>query len=405
MWSFFSLLRFGTLSFVCLLILLITSLQRVRNIAYEWFYNCHIFLGPLSLFFACLHSINMRYVFNPLHLIISHPLMTYILHFFYICSYMLIAPAVLWAIDIVTRLVRMYVLYPSAKRAEVVSAIVYKDGASVMTRLDLSWPSALSINDMNEFAGGFFVVYCPEISNAQWHPMSISSAFPPAPTSSASATDIELSAVSKSKNPTFSLHIAATEPGQWTNALAAHLLSLSPNNTSNIVQLANPQLTVRVYGPMANRDLQVMDFPSLILIAGGVGVTPCVSVLDTLLHRYETQQSQQVVHLIWSSRSTQALTQWFAPIFDRVPSAAQYFKLHLYNTRATAPTSSGALTVLNGRPDLGLLMDEILASGSQQSLTPAQTAVFTCGPHAMMDQAQAIAASRGCHFHRESFAK
>lgn len=390
---------FGTLCFVCFVVLFATSLEYVRRKFYEWFYNCHLVLAPLGLFFACLHSVQMRYL--------------------------LIAPAALWALDMGARVLSMLVVNPATDRATLKRASVYRDGAVSLAHLELTWPRASTVADMKTYAGGFFWVLVPDVSSVQWHPISISSAFPPPPTSLAlssserTGADMEMQTTgdkpAASQEPTFSLHLLAQASGEWTNVLTAHILALAapeassaPTSVAHLTGAKASSLKVRVFGPIANRDLSVLHFRTIVLVAGGVGVTPCTSVLDTLLRMRNAGAAaqspgieQQRVHLVWASQSEQALTDWFAPLMARAIAAAPHVTLHLYHTRAREAVVRGALRLNAGRPDVAAILDAAVAEASGDA---ASCGVLTCGPQALMDAAESAAVTRGCHFHREGFA-
>jgi hypothetical protein len=143
---------------------------------------------------------------------------------------------------------------------------------------------------------------------------SISSAFPPppalghadgaselemqamSPSTSASTVSSSSSSSSLPSSSVVSFHIQTqNDPTQWTDQLAARIRQLaaaddaskaSANATTacgSVCEIVQPPLEVRLFGPFANRDLDVLAFPSVVLIGGGVGVTPCASVFETLL--------------------------------------------------------------------------------------------------------------------------
>jgi hypothetical protein len=160
---------FGTLSFVCFAVLFVLSLERYRRAAFELFWYSHLALAPLGLLFACLHSVNMRYL--------------------------LIAPAALWLMDCAARFTAAHVAYPmrgvaSVARAAVIAAPASSPSSSPSSssssssgssaapspdrvtaiKLELNWPRGASDADMDEYAGGYFWISVPELSLTQFHP-------------------------------------------------------------------------------------------------------------------------------------------------------------------------------------------------------------------------------------------
>lgn len=116
-----------------------------------------------------------------------------------------------------------------------------------------------------------------------------------------SSTSVSAASSSLPSSSVVTFHIQTqNDPTQWTDQLATRIRQLaavaaaaaatnanvSANATTacgSICEIVQPPLEVRLFGPFANRDLDVLAFPSVVLVGGGVGVTPCASVFETLL--------------------------------------------------------------------------------------------------------------------------
>lgn len=170
-------------------------------------------------------------------------------------------------------------------------AVDAKSTTSVCTRLDITWPShAANEHDLTEFAGGFFWLNMPALSPLEWHPFSFSSAFPPSAVTGGTSDGKQLQQASE---PYFSIHLqSVNRDGEWTTELPK-LFQPSQHSTLSasmpVHTVANPDVQIRLYGPYANRDLDLFSPTArsmcrhIVLVGGGVGVTPCISVLDTYL--------------------------------------------------------------------------------------------------------------------------
>jgi len=72
---------------------------------------------------------------------------------------------------------------------------------------------------------------------------------------------------------------------------------------------------VRIDGPYGTASGDVFMYSHVILVGGGIGVTPFVSVLKSIAHRvrFENKCSLQGVHFIWVAKSQENF-EWFIPI-------------------------------------------------------------------------------------------
>eukprot|EP00475_Leptophrys_vorax_P020115 TRINITY_DN27542_c0_g1_i1.p1 TRINITY_DN27542_c0_g1~~TRINITY_DN27542_c0_g1_i1.p1 ORF type:complete len:736 (-),score=147.42 TRINITY_DN27542_c0_g1_i1:3411-5618(-) len=95
------------------------------------------------------------------------------------------------------------------------------------------------------------------------------------------------------------------------------------DHTSQLIQTAVSceDLYVRVDGPYGQWNFNPMDADHLILVAGGIGITPCISVLrsiyqfaDSSLHDHSRLKS---VTLVWTCRNVEECL-WFNDLFDHI---------------------------------------------------------------------------------------
>jgi predicted ferric reductase len=107
----------------------------------------------------------------------------------------------------------------------------------------------------------------------------------------------------------------------------------------------------------------------LVMIAGGIGITPILSMLRTMADRGENRP----VLLLWSNRTREhlILPAEFAELAQRLPNLTV---VHLLSRDADAPG------VLHGR------LDQKELAAQLGSLPHRETTIFLCGPEAMMKQ-------------------
>lgn len=170
--------------------------------------------------------------------------------------------------------------------------------------------------------------------------------------------------------------------GDWTSRLVAQAAA------------GDSALTVDLRGPYASPVAQAMTHGDWLLIAGGIGFTPFLSLLRELIaghgHRHD-------MHVVWMLRNPKLL-HWLEPVAGRLAALDRVrVHWHVYVTRPNAglPPFDG-LPVDLGRPD----WDDLLA---RISLTSPRLSCFICGPHGMMAEAADKCRQRGWPVRREAF--
>jgi predicted ferric reductase len=231
---------------------------------------------------------------------------------------------------------------------------------------------------MQADCGMYCFINIPEISLFQWHPFTLSSA---------------------AGSPFFSFHIKAMGEGTWTGKL----LSLVANGDLN--------LTLAVDGPYG-RPIDFADFECVVLIAGGIGITPCASLFSGL-----KGETGIVATLIWALREEDLLSVFSehlsmpsttaainrvsgGSVTEKCSSSSSRTRVFLTSGREEQSTPTGIIgvDVLLGRPDLPR---EIVAAA--QSFEPPNVLVFVCGVEAMVKTAHECAEAHGFNFHAETF--
>jgi NAD(P)H-flavin reductase len=304
---------------------------------------------------------------------------------------MFILPGVgCWFVDACFR------FYRGLRAVRVLGARVLELGkAGRITELRLEAPFQFS-------PGHYLFINVAQVSVSQWHPFTISSA-----------------------GPDITLHIKDMGPGTWTNQLASlvaaasdSISAASPRAThatdhSNIASLG---LTVSLDGP-CGLPIDFTQYESVILVAGGIGITPCKSIFEALQHNARhgcSLGALRHVHLLWVARDRRLFSELMSRSLELPPppqAAGIEFSAHLFTDdpdEATTETGLRPVSLLgpeawsrlveNGRPDLATELAAV-----PKPADPARTIVFVCGPPGVASAVESIAFHHSWAFHTELF--
>jgi len=201
-------------------------------------------------------------------------------------------------------------------------------------------------------------------------------------------------------------------------------------------ELGLHDVEIRVDGPYG-KPFVYDGYDRVILVAGGIGVTPCHSVFSTLLSRSMAMADADAtnkdgaplpaVDLIWVAKDKEMFsmfTSTFRMYEAHNAAANNRFSVRLFVTRP----NGGGVTVLGddadaqndeseqsefnnvvprtqslmyttGRPEWDMVLNTI----SDGDNNPDTTLVFACGPQRMVRAVELVAVEKGARFHAESF--
>ncbi|EQC42321.1 hypothetical protein SDRG_00060 [Saprolegnia diclina VS20] len=206
--------------------------------------------------------------------------------------------------------------------------------------------------------GAYFWVAIPAISWLQWHPFSA------------------MATVDASGAPTIGFVIKATTDGSFVDDVYTSLLGV--------------ETTVVVGGPYGNLSINLDEYDTVLLIAGGIGVTPLLHILN---QQEKTAKSTTTTTLHWIVRTP---SEFGAPA-DFLPKSAD--NLRLYADEVTEHgrvllSDERSLSYAFGRPRI----DDLL-----KPYAGTKTCVLVCGPPGLAAHVQAQAYVYGLDLHKETF--
>jgi NADPH oxidase 5 len=234
---------------------------------------------------------------------------------------------------------------------------------SNVTRIDFERPRGF------EYSPGDYVFLClPTLARHEWHPFTLSSA-PEDP-------------------QRLTVHVRSV--GNWTGIVRERL----PAAFS-----AGEAAFARIDGPYGTASRHILDAPHAVAIAGGIGVTPFASILQSLLLRAESSDEPPTLRklrFVWLNRDQYSF-EWFRDLLVELERRdhQRLLDVHTFMTAGRADMAGGVfelarlvrrrrrgdlLTGLQAHTALGAPdFDRLLESFCRSPDLP-HPEVFFCGP-------------------------
>ncbi|KAF9604069.1 hypothetical protein IFM89_001955 [Coptis chinensis] len=200
----------------------------------------------------------------------------------------------------------------SRKTVKVVSATCLPCGT---LELVFSKPASLQYNALS-----FIFLQVRELSWLQWHAFSVSS------------------------SPLDGRHhisVLIKVLGEWTRNLGARV-SLTPEDSLKERLLHHYRITASVEGPYGHESSYHLKYKNLILVAGGIGISPFLAILRDIVHHLAQKAPcmTEKVSIVWAVKRSNELSLLYSLDFESIcPCYAD--KLHLeiqtYVTRESEP--------------------------------------------------------------------
>ncbi|KDO30875.1 hypothetical protein SPRG_04777 [Saprolegnia parasitica CBS 223.65] len=233
------------------------------------------------------------------------------------------------------------------------------------------------------FVPGMFVyVNIPSLAACEWHPFTLTSA---------------------PDDAWLSLHIRVA--GDWT--LALYNRDLLPNEM------------LFLDGPLGAPAVAYREYATIVLVGGGIGITPFISILRDLLHVWNRHQCvacdhlvhppscvTQRVHLFWVAREEESF-EWFHDTMQDVArldvNGIVDVQCFLTASDAMAVTTTARQVVHRGRPSWPHVFQRLSVAHADDTI-----GVFHCGAKTMARDVRAACASYSnatthFSFHAEQF--
>uniref|UniRef100_A0A5F9CZM7 NADPH oxidase 4 n=1 Tax=Oryctolagus cuniculus TaxID=9986 RepID=A0A5F9CZM7_RABIT len=190
------------------------------------------------------------------------------------------------------------------------------------------------------------------------------------------------------KKATFGVHLKIV--GDWTERFRDLLLPPSSQDSEILpfIQTRNyPKLYID--GPFGSPFEESLNYEVSLCVAGGIGVTPFASILNTLLDDWKPYKLRRL-YFIWVCRDIQSFC-WFADLLCMLynkfwqENRPDYVNIQLYlsQTDGIQKIIGEKYHALNsrlfiGRPQWKLLFDEIAKYNRGKTV-----GVFCCGPNSL----------------------
>ncbi|KAL3628890.1 hypothetical protein CASFOL_027936 [Castilleja foliolosa] len=150
----------------------------------------------------------------------------------------------------------------------------------------------------------------PSISKFQWHPFSI------------------ISSYSRDEH-TFSITLKSG--GQWTSSLYDHILADDQDSEED----QRKCIPIAIEGPYGPDSLEFLRYNNLLMVAGGIGITPILSIVQELSSNSSITENgyPNRIQLIYTTKKSQDVC-LLEPILPQLQNIEQlHTKLKLYVTR------------------------------------------------------------------------
>lgn len=204
-------------------------------------------------------------------------------------------------------------LCQSRRTVDIISAKSLPCGT---VELVLSKPGNLRYNALS-----FVFLQIRELSWLQWHPFSVSS----------SPLDGK-----------YHLSILIKVLGEWTARLRGSIMDISEAEQPASPSQPRPKLTASVEGPYGHEAPYHLMYENLILVAGGIGISPFLAILSDILHRVNEGRPclPRNVLIVWAVKRSNEL-----PLLSTMDleSICPYFydklnlEISIYVTRESDP--------------------------------------------------------------------
>ncbi|MDY6784107.1 MAG: EF-hand domain-containing protein [Cyanobacteriota bacterium] len=251
--------------------------------------------------------------------------------------------------------------------------------------------------------GDYLFLKCPDVSNFEWHPFTISSA-PEQP-------------------EIVSVHIRSV--GSWTGKIYQLFREKREHWIAAGGTQMEEELQVYIDGPYGTPSTHIFESQNAVLVAAGIGVTPFASILRSIAARAKNGSGTmrlQKVYFYWLNREQRAF-EWFIELLSEIEreDTRGLFDINLYLTGAEKKSDMKSCTLYmamdlmhaqtqvdlisglksrtkTGRPDWDADFRAIAAQHQSEKVD-----VFFCGPPGLSRVLNRLAHQYGFGYRKENF--
>ncbi|KAF0695232.1 Aste57867_13944 [Aphanomyces stellatus] len=327
---------FGLLAFIAFGSMALVSIDSIRRMFYSYFILHHRIAAVVGIVFVLLHSRT--------------------------ACYAMILPLAVYGLTLLARLVAVFANTTTVSAKPSISSKKSTDSRSVLLTLPATTKSTKLAQDANPCS--FFWVNIPRVSLIEWHPFSAIVT----PDGNSIAFCIKAMGANRFTDKVFRAAYASANAGK---------------------------LTIRLDGPHGKPSLDDDDYDVLVLVAGGIGITPLLGLVNR--HRVQPNDRPVEIHLHWVVRSPHDLLMVESLMFP-LPATV---KATFYVTQAKeggcvlCQTGDGVAYV-GGRP----VLQDVL---HPERYAKKRVGVLACGPPTLVQDAEWLSHACGFDFHKEVF--
>jgi len=327
----------GTIATLLFITCGILATPIIRKKYFELFYYSHRIISLLVIVFSTLHYMSFLYYILPMT----------ILYFIDLC-------------------IRLY--HTNRSIYSKLQNVGLESVGTSSTFINITF-----LNEIKTFPGCyFFICFYKDVSRFEWHPLSMISY---------SNDTLVFCAKNLGKN-------------SWSN----RLFNIVNNN---IDILTNRKIYVQ--GPYGHLSVNYKNekYNNIIIIAGGIGITPMISILEDINNSYSNNELSHVkkIYFYWII-THMSLYDTFKKYFTNLNK--DIFEFKVYTTKKTSITnmfSSDNLTTtfINEKPNVTYILNKIFSKESKTSV------VLTCGPKKLTNEVSGICNNFEVDISRELF--
>jgi len=299
---------YGLIGFIMLILGAVAAVDVVRRHHYEVFNWLH-YLVWVGIIMVVLHLPLTNTGWPEYALVFIH----------------LAVPVILYLIDQITRWVYNHLLPTTTQGLKPLPG-----GVTKLIITTHPWASRWQ-------ESSFYLINIPHISTTEWHPFSVCG------DTHGNNLSFRIKDVSDTTTITISSPSVMMDGGSRStrNVFTHRVAELAEEISSGRTPLSSTK--VHIQGPYGRLSIRIEDYHHILLVGGGIGVTPLTSTLEVIKQKSLQGRMPQLkmVELVWVVRSVEQLS-WFAEYLGTLLAS-------FITTTSTTTNSNGGEKTLKAR--------------------------------------------------------